>query len=46
MPVDSLESVFERYDLLLSPVITRIAPVCGEHLGNVPRTYYCRTRSS
>jgi Asp-tRNA(Asn)/Glu-tRNA(Gln) amidotransferase A subunit family amidase len=38
MPVDSLESVFERYDLLLSPVITRIAPVCGEHW-HVPWTY-------
>jgi Asp-tRNA(Asn)/Glu-tRNA(Gln) amidotransferase A subunit family amidase len=38
MPVDSLERVFERYDLLLSPVITRIAPVCGEHW-HVPWTY-------
>ena len=38
MPVDSLESIFERYDLLLSPVITRVAPVCGEHW-HVPWTY-------
>jgi Asp-tRNA(Asn)/Glu-tRNA(Gln) amidotransferase A subunit family amidase len=37
-PVDSLESIFERYDLLLSPVITRIAPTCGEHW-HVPWTY-------
>jgi len=37
-PVDPLESIFERYDLLLSPVISRIAPVCGEHW-HVPWTY-------
>jgi Asp-tRNA(Asn)/Glu-tRNA(Gln) amidotransferase A subunit family amidase len=38
MRIDSLESIFERYDLLLSPVISRIAPVLGEHW-HVPWTY-------
>ena len=42
MPVDSLESIFERYDLLLSPTTSRIAPVCGDHF-HVPWTYTAYT---
>jgi Asp-tRNA(Asn)/Glu-tRNA(Gln) amidotransferase A subunit family amidase len=42
MPVDSLDSIFERYDLLLSPVTSRIAPVCGEQF-HVPWTYTAYT---
>jgi Asp-tRNA(Asn)/Glu-tRNA(Gln) amidotransferase A subunit family amidase len=42
MPVDSLESIFERFDLLLSPVTSRIAPVCGEQF-HVPWTYTAYT---
>lgn len=36
--VDTLEEVFERYDLLLSPVISEVAPVC-EEATLVPWTY-------
>jgi Asp-tRNA(Asn)/Glu-tRNA(Gln) amidotransferase A subunit family amidase len=42
MPVDSLESIFGRYDLLLSPVTSRIAPVAGEQF-HVPWTYTAYT---
>jgi Asp-tRNA(Asn)/Glu-tRNA(Gln) amidotransferase A subunit family amidase len=42
MPVDSLDSIFERYDLLLSPVTSRIAPVAGEAF-HVPWTYTAYT---
>ncbi len=42
LPVDSLDSIFERYDLLLSPVTSRIAPLCGEHF-HVPWTYTAYT---
>ena len=41
MPVDSLESVFERYDLLLSPVISASRPCAGNtgtFRGRTPRT--------
>ncbi len=42
MPVDSLDSIFERYDLLLSPVTSRIAPIAGEQF-HVPWTYTAYT---
>jgi Asp-tRNA(Asn)/Glu-tRNA(Gln) amidotransferase A subunit family amidase len=36
--VDQLQDVFSRYDLLLSPVISEVAPVC-EEANLVPWTY-------